>query len=648
MFLNSRRILALTAILALCVSLALPQLVSARAASDPVSRIRKGLDKNVASTTLAGSAGLSSETFFLKDQLDVNVVFIGFNRAQINIEVIKAGLPSIYRPHVRAPLVFFPPGTNPEEFLGIEWTYNYHFMLRDQAFASNLFNYMMSIGDLGAPTVFQQAYNGRAVGPNKVQITENMRINAPAVEQYLLQNLALPSDSYTVVFINGYGTLPFHTYQFVGEPDPDTLVDFGYRDSRQMNAWGGTYGRIWFYDFSAGPIYWDDQYATKYYWNPQNYVIPCIWDYDTGAVKKSQLSYDIGDLTRYVAINMLFTASPLYRPLLYENMHINLLNFQDDVWYYDQREGQYKYLVGSQIIVPPQFVTDVYELGEPNKNWLTTFEERYLWNDPAVVNVLYNDYPYPLSGGAYHLFWQNTSYYTTPKHYDYTMPIMTFTMTDETAIETGNFGVLGWADNDYSTGTQAVTYALVYPYVWNLGYGLTSTFVHEAGHHVSLSHPHDGYDYEYNLDYEPEGRYYFVWVGDQVYSLMSYMSNVFNFGVFDKDNLWRDEAAIAMKEIRANLQLFDPPTQKTLNRILARAETAFLNMDYLTMNSLALQAYWSYIEPLAQSNSVTQNNAVPSLATTNVAMKGALMEPVKSSLQTPATPSIMVAVKKED
>jgi len=646
--LEIKKVLVLTTVLALCISLAFPHFVSARTASNSLSKLGKNLDKSATSAALLNSESFSSETFFLKDQLDVNIVFIGFSQAQINTEVIRAGLPSIYRPHVRAPLVFFPPGTNPEEFLGIEWTYNYRFIFKNTAFATNMFNYIMSIGEMGAPTVYQLSYNERAYGPNKVQITENMRINAPAVEQYLLQNLGLSSDSYTVVFINGYGTLPFHTYQFVGEPDPDTQVDFGYRHSRQMNAWGGTYGRLWFYDFSAGPIYWDDQYATKYYWNPQNYVIPCIWDYDTGSRTKSQLSYDIKDITRFVAINLLFTTSPLYRPLLYENMHINLLNFQDDVWYYDQREGQYKYLVGSQIIVPPQFVTDVYEKGEPNKNWLTTFEERYLWDDPAVVNVLYNDYPWPLSVGAYHLFWQNASYYTTPKHYDYTMPIMTFTMTDQTAIETGNFGILGWADYDYSTGTQAVTYALVYPYVWNLGYGLTSTFVHEAGHHVSLSHPHDGYDYEYNLDYGPEGRYYFVWVGDQVYSLMSYMSNVFNFGVFDKDNIWRDEAAIAMKEIRANLQMFDSATQKILNRILANAEAAFQQMDYLTMNRLALQAYWSYVEPLIESNSQTQSNSVSLPVAENIANKGTFTQHIQPSIQTPSIPSIATVAKKED
>jgi hypothetical protein len=225
---------------------------------------------------------------------------------------------------------------------------------------------------------------------------------------------------------------------------------------------------------------------------------------------------------------------------------------------------------------------------------------------------------------------------------------MTFTMTDATAIATGNFGILGWADNDYSTGTQAITYALVYPYVWNLGYGLTSTFVHEAGHHVSLSHPHDGYDYEDNLDYEPDGRYYFVWVGDQVYSLMSYMSNVFNFGVFDKDNLWRDEAAIAMKEIRANLQLFNLATQKTLNKILANAEAAFQQMDYLTMNRLALQSYWSYEEPLINANSQTQSNSASMPIAENMASRGAFTELARPNLQMTLTPTIATATKKED
>jgi len=172
--------------------------------------------------------------------------------------------------------------------------------------------------------------------------------------------------------------------------------------------------------------------------------------------------------------------------------------------------------------------------------------------------------------------------------------------------------------------------------------------VHEAGHHVSLSHPHDGYDYEYNIDYGPEGRYYFVWVGDQVYSLMSYMSNVFNFGVFDKDNIWRDEAAIAMKEIRANWHLFDSVTQEALNRILANAETAFYSMDYLTMNRLALKAYWSYLEPLIESNSQTQSNSHSMLDPKTEAVKGTFQEPIKPSLQTPAKSLIAAVAKKED
>jgi hypothetical protein len=644
--LNGKLALTLLVAASLCFSLAPVYSTPIRVTLSERTPGGRGTSNAAASNSSAADS--SSETFFLKDTLDVNIVFVGFDSRRIDTGTIERGLPSHYRPHVRAPVEFYPTGTNLEELLGIEWSYNYHFLFTDTAFSANLFEYILSIGGLGAPTVYQLAYNNHAGGPTKVQITENLRIPASAVEAYLLASLALPADSYTVVFINGYEYLPFHTYQFIGEPDPDSLVDFGYWDSRQMNAWGGTYGRIWFYDFSAGPIYWDDQHQTEYYWNPHNYVIPCIWDYDTGAVKKLQLTYDIRDLTRYVAINLLFTASPLYRPLLDQNMHINLLNFQDTVYYYDERSGQYRYLVASDVMVSPQFVTDVYEHGEPNKRWLTTFEERPLQDDPAVVTVLYNDYPWSLGRGAYVLFWQNPAYYTTPKRYDSTIPIMTFTISDETAIDTGNYGVLGWADDDYATGTQAVTYALLYPDVWNLGYGLTSTFVHEAGHHVSLSHPHDGYDYEHNFAYGPEGRYCFVWVGDQVYSLMSYMSNVFNFGVFDKDNLWRDEAALAMQEIRAHWHLFDTNTQRLLSKALEKAEAAFHNMDYLTMNANAMHAYWAYVQPLVDSRSQPANQESTRIAVTPLALEITLMPTPIDPSSTMETQIVAAAARKED
>ena len=34
----------------------------------------------------------------------------------------------------------------------------------------------------------------------------------------------------------------------------------------------------------------------------------------------------------------------------------------------------------------------------------------------------------------------------------------------------------------------------VSPDIVEAGYGLTTTMIHEDGHHLGMSHPHDGYD----------------------------------------------------------------------------------------------------------------------------------------------------------
>ena len=75
-------------------------------------------------------------------------------------------------------------------------------------------------------------------------------------------------------FVNwcGRDDFKFHVYTKTDEPDPDTGYNFGIeRDSRKMIAWGGTtpddeesglgsLHRIWFYDLSAGPEGWTDNW----------------------------------------------------------------------------------------------------------------------------------------------------------------------------------------------------------------------------------------------------------------------------------------------------------------------------------------------------------------------------------------------------
>ena len=89
-----------------------------------------------------------------------------------------------------------------------------------------------------------------------------------------------------------------------------------------MNSWGGTTSRTWFYDFSAGPEWNTDELGRG-----RRRISTATATRNTGCRRSgstrptatgrpSQLGVDMGLLTRFVAINLLFTTSPLYDPLI--------------------------------------------------------------------------------------------------------------------------------------------------------------------------------------------------------------------------------------------------------------------------------------------------------------------------------------------
>jgi hypothetical protein len=65
---------------------------------------------------------------------------------------------------------------------------------------------------------------------------------------------------------------------------------------------------------------------------------------------------------------------------------------------------------------------------------------------------------------------------------------------------------LGFADDNYRDGTQSFIFNFVSPGIVQSGYGLTTTQIHEYGHHFGMSHPHDGFDWETGIDYGPAAR----------------------------------------------------------------------------------------------------------------------------------------------
>jgi hypothetical protein len=130
-------------------------------------------------------------------------------------------------------------------------------------------------------------------------------------------------------------------------------------------------------------------------------------------------------------------------------------------------------------------------------------------------------------------------------------------------------------------------------------YGLTTTMIHEDGHHLAMSHPHDGYDSQTGVDYEPTGPYYFAWSGDESNSIMSYIDLNWDFSQFDRDNMNRYMAAAFARNanrIAADI-LADPDVRVARNelagadRLLGASRLAFGRHKYLAASYLAKQAY---------------------------------------------------------
>src|SRR4029450_10610855 len=147
---------------------------------------------------------------------------------------------------------------------------------------------------------------------------------------------------------------------------------------------------------------------------------------------------------------------------------------------------------------------------------------------------------------------------------------------------------LGFADDNWRDGTQSYVFAFISPDVVEAGYGLTTTLIHEVGHHFGLSHPHDGYDSETGVDYGPVGEFYFANAGDESNSMMSYIDVNWDFSQFDRDNSDRFLTAAYFEgahRLPPAVPADDDPRRVTIELkladvLLGLAKKAFAKHDY--------------------------------------------------------------------
>ncbi|MFN7953666.1 MAG: hypothetical protein U0610_18210 [bacterium] len=506
----------------------------------------------------APQAGIPGATpgqpMVFQQTIPVHIVLIGYGKGAIDAKALKSQLPEGYAPVVRYPRFYGVPGRD----LGLSFQFQYDVIRANDAFTTKFFKQLANIGKQGPRTVYQQYYNDQA--SNVLDVPDSvLYIDAPSVEAWLMSKaqslLHIDTEhGYTVFFIDWYGRpdFRFHVYTKSDEADPDTGYNFGVvRDSRKMMAWGGSHGRGWFHDISAGPEAWTNNWnvddpdlnANGY----EDYRMPPSWEYVPGGYRDpAARTGDLAKLTRYVAINLLFTSSPLYDPLVTapgangsKIVHVTLS--EDD-------PGSY-----GKSWIRKDLITDRLSSFEFYYPWKVKIQDWNpidagaenafrIWAEIRSASDCWNAYGTPYAE-LYCYFDLNRKkfipWYDAPSNY--AGGVFAFNTTD---ANLGPYsGLLGFADDNWLNGVQTYVFQFDTDYYRSIGYGFSSTTVHEFGHHLGLSHPHDGYDAELDYDYGANDDTYFAWAGDESHTTMAYLQLATGFGQFDRDNMYRYEFA---------------------------------------------------------------------------------------------------------
>lgn len=571
----------------------------------------------------------------MDETIPVQFVFVGYDG--VDLGEFAAELPDGASPVARYPAFY---GLDAE--LGLNYGFDYRISRAPASYADSLFGFL---ADQAVPqqsvdgrtvTLFQQQYNDQAT--NALDVVDNQFIDGPTVESWLVNHPAPgvnPSRN-TIYFLNWWGRddFVFHTYTKFGEPDPDTGYDFGLnRQSRKTIAWGGTPAtdeetavtvggqavdsRTWFYDLSAGPESWTDNWAVDVADvdgdGEADYRMPPIWEYrddaaaGPGAHPTAALSSDLGLVARYVGLDLLFASSPLYSPALAAPRLPGTINL--DVNGYEGLpglRGTRDYFTPSLFLheeqelvaVPMSLDVQVSKLQDGTKNCL----ELQLQDKPCDPKKVY-------PGGA-NLYLDSAR--QQPRWRDgggdYEAGIFHYTTRARKA-----YGPLGYADDNWRNGTQSGVFSFLDPDIINVyGYGLTTTDIHEVGHHLGMSHPHDGYDSSTGVDFGPSGDFYFANSGDESNSIMSYIDLNWDFSTFDRDNAARFYAAtyvttantVADMVLTAGSNTAADASLAAADAQVGLAESALAGHNYAGAFSHARSAY-QHTLAAAQSAGVT-------------------------------------------
>jgi hypothetical protein len=586
----------------------------------------------------------------IRAKLKINVVMVGYRPTvpgqvagprDVNVSDFTSILPATGRNIARIPSAY-----GKLEPTGNAFDYDYNIMYANKGFEDGFFSFLAAkgTGTDAALTRYQKAYNCQALPKDDdaptcktpatniaLPVTGNLEVDGVKAENWLADHAndtGVDSSQYTIFLVNWYGRsdFKFHSYTRAEADDSDMTADeivFGGKASRRLNAWGGTpregskTQRVWFYDLSANPEAWTNN------WDISNadvdgdqvpdYRMPPVWEYGTRKATYrlfTKVGPDLARVARYVAVDLLFTPSPIYRaeltpPDMPENVNLNVA-FKQGVGAPAPSAIFNATLSQDRLKVLQPFATISNSLREAPLSGQEFDAYKCLFPlpnpDPKLPPVLCSPDRADATGDR--LF--NIGLTELQGQYKdkaaYQVPVFAFNDNQNTQP-----GLLGVAIDDGVTGTQALVYSFLTPELnKDFGYGFTDTITHEVGHHFSLSHPHDGYDAEENTDFGPSGDFAFVNAGDMSNTVMSYNDLTRGFGQFNLDSQYRYLTAAYLNNTNAVLELVQQAGKDKVQAVNAAAKSAdnqfasaigkYQNLDYLGAADQAHTAYRAVVD----------------------------------------------------
>jgi hypothetical protein len=618
----------------------------------------------------------------IQQTVDVNVVLAGFG-ARADAATVLALLQTL------PPFNGVPKANGSgQTFLGQRFDFRYNVIAAPTWFDDLLFPFLRQVAFpqppipifLGLPpmpiTPAQAIYNYCNLDPafdptlgcsfdpaaprvNRRMITQNYLLDATFVEKVLSQSLpqllGVDVTKPTVVVLNWWGRPDYidHIYLDGSEPDPETGAPRGFFVGNELGGYGGTspadpetcrgdciFHRLWFYDFSAGPmlrtggfdlvaqrpraIYTPDFHEALPYYRFHHTA-----DYGTlaGAYRPiDDLAGDVAGLAGFVYVSQIAYAGPLYPPALTPPtlphrlvLDINRWNWSGqsfagllDVPRMISKMGALPYDIGVEVAEQPE---------SPDSNigrvWNCSLTSA-TFGDPGQ-SCFGNRTGYAL-GDIVTYFTNHQNQYLTGVP-DYEVPIFQFNVPP--ALQQLWLGI---AFSNYLS--PPFTPVLLPENVQNFVFTATTPFSnafnghgelleHEVGHHLGFSHPFNGYLCITETcglgEFYPFGDNASTWfsmAGNYVTGLMSYVRINNDYSRFELDNIQRyltweylDVSNFIVAEIAKS------PRSGAVAAALTQADAqagaalaAYRNYDYQAAEQQARAAYDGLVAAAAQIN----------------------------------------------